>query len=69
MADNERLMASLMLTVAACEQLMLECEAQAEFSRLSEAAVRLRDLAEVSIIQIRPRASPVILCRPAETGG
>jgi hypothetical protein len=53
-AENDGLMASLMLAVASCEQLMLECETRRELAPLSDAAARLRDLSEVSIIQVRP---------------
>jgi hypothetical protein len=56
--DEQRLVAALMLVVASCEQVMLECGAAADLAELATGSERLRDLAVETIYRRAPTAPP-----------
>jgi hypothetical protein len=47
--DEQRLVAALMLLVASCEQVVLECEGEPALLVLSNVAESLRDMAATEI--------------------
>lgn len=58
MAERQRLVAALMLAVAAAEQVMIEAESEPHLTTLYTVARELRDVASTAILSCGTSAAP-----------